>query len=278
MEQTTLISPNFSDLLEPNIEFKKFPDSDLYIRIIPKIKTKDITLYHRLYPNQNESLMQLFLILKTLKEKNCNVNLISPYLPYCRQDKIWKEGEPLSSKYICEIISFAGAEKLTTFDCHFLKKEGEFEYGGLKIRNISLNSKLIQFAKEHYFKTGDFEVISPDMGSEYMVGNSGKSMKKTRGDYQKGNEAYRTVEKIEMDFEVSRKNILIIDDMVSGGGTMIKAVENLKEHNAKKIVCATTHGFFLKNSLEKLEAMCDGVFCSNTIENRSAQVNFMDLI
>lgn len=277
MEYLKLISPSFSDLLTPNIEIKKFPDSDLYVRIIPEINEKNVILYHRLYPNQNESLIELFLILKTLKEKKCKITLVSPYLPYCRQDKIWKNGEALSSKYICELLSFGGVKKLITFDCHFLKKEGEFEYGNLKIKNISLNKKLIEYAKENYFKNEKFQIISPDDGSNYMVGDKGKSMKKTRGEYEKGNEAYRKIEKIEMNFEVE-KNILIIDDMVSGGGTMIKAVENLKKNNVKKIICATTHGFFLKDSLSKLESICNGVFCSNTIVNKVSKVNFMDLV
>ncbi|MFA5049445.1 MAG: ribose-phosphate diphosphokinase [Candidatus Micrarchaeia archaeon] len=278
MDSLKLISPNFSDLLLPNIEFKKFPDGDLYIRIIPEINKQEVVLYHRLYPNQNESLIQLFLILKTLKEKECKITLVSPYLPYCRQDKIWETGEAFSSKYICEMISFAGTKKLITFDCHFLKKEGDFDYGNLKIKNISLNKKLMEYAKNNYFKNEKFEIISPDMGSSYMVGENGKSMKKTRGEYNAGKEAYRKIEKMEMNFEVENKNILIIDDMVSGGGTMIRAVENLKENNAKKIVCATTHGFFLKDSMPKLETLCDGVFCSNTIPNKSSKINFMDLI
>lgn len=272
-----IVSPNFSDLLKPNIEIKQFPDGDDYVRILEEIKEKEVTLFHRLYPNQDQSLIQALLIVKTLKEKGVNVTMVTPYLPYSRQDKIWKEGEPLSAKYMCEMLSWAGVKKLITFDCHFLKKEGEFEYGNLKIKNISLNKKLIEYAKELFGKE-EFEVVSPDLGSSYMVGSKGKSMEKKRGEYIEGKEAYRKIEEVTANFEVKGKNILIIDDMIAGGGTMIKAVENLKKNKAKKIICCSTHGFFLKDSLNKLEKMCEVVFVSNTIPSKASKVNFMELL
>ncbi|MFA6531136.1 MAG: ribose-phosphate diphosphokinase [Candidatus Micrarchaeia archaeon] len=275
-----LISPNFSDVLAPNFELKAFPDGDSYVRIldIEKYKGKDVILFHRLYPNQNESLIQLLFILKLLRDAKCNVTLVSPYLPYSRQDKTFLEGESKSAEVVCEILSEHGVRKLITFDCHFLKKEGEFTYGGLKIRNISLNRALVDKAKEK-FKNEHFEVISPDQGASYLVEEfGGQSMKKVRGDYVKGKEAYRKIEKIEGDFDLKGKNVLIIDDMVSTGGTMFKAVENVKKGGAKKVGCATVHGFFLKDSLNKLKAMADFVIATNTIQNDAAEVNFANYL
>lgn len=273
-----LISPNFSDVLPPNFELKSFPDGDSYVRVldIEKYKGKDVTLFHRLYPNQNESLVQLLFVLNLLKDAKCSVTLVSPYLPYSRQDKIFIEGESKSAEVVCEILSAHGVRKLVTFDCHFLKKEGEFNYGGLKIQNISLNRALVDRAKEK-FKSEHFEVISPDQGASYLVEEfGGQSMKKVRGDYVKGKEAYRKIEKVEGDFDLKGKNVLIIDDMVSTGGTMFKAVENVKKGGAKKVGCATVHGFFLKGSLDKLKSMADFVIATNTIPNDAGEVNFKE--
>ncbi len=268
-----LISPNFSDLLEANIEIKQFPDGENYVRILEPVGKGEVRLFHRLYPNQDQLLIQVFLILKTLKEKGAETTLVAPYLPYARQDKIWKEGEAFSSKYICEMLAWAGVEKLITFDCHFLKKEGEFEYNGLKIRNISLNRRLIEYAKKEFGK--GLLVISPDMGANYMVGPGGKSMEKKRGEYIEGNEAYRKIEEMNVDFEVKGKEVLIIDDIIAGGGTMIKAIENMKKHGANKIYCCATHGLFLKDSLERIKGMCNGIFTSNTVLNSVSKVNFL---
>jgi len=268
-----VVSQNFSDILEPNVEMKTFPDGDTYVRI-PDVKKEDSILFHRLYPEQNTAIFQAVLMLDILKRAEASTTLVSPYLPYSRQDKTFKEGEALSAEIVCRLLS--DAKKLVTIDCHFLKKEGTFNYGGLEIENISANKLLIEHARK---KAGDVEIISPDAGAKYLVEEAGgKSMEKKRGEYQEGEEAYRKIESIERDFEVKGKNILILDDMISTGGTMIKAVENVKKGDAEKVYCAATHGFFLKDSLKKLKEICDGVFVTDSIPSEASEVSIKPLI
>jgi len=274
-----IISPTFSEMGSPSIEMKKFPDGDSYVRIdnVSSLQGEEVHLYHRLYPEQDHQIFNVLLMLDTLKRVGARTTLVVPYLPYSRQDKTFKDGEALSAQVLCNLMSKAGAQKLVTIDCHFLKKEGEFEYGGLKIKNISANKLLIEHAKT--LVDGDLEIISPDQGANYLVSDfGGKSMSKVRGDYQEGDEAYRTVEKVEGDFDVKDKNVLIIDDMISTGGTMIRAVENVKKGGAKKVLCAATHGFFLKNSYEKLKEITDGVFVTNSIPHEAAKVRIEKLL
>lgn len=268
-----IVSPNFADLLQQNVEAKEFPDGDTYVRVpdANSLSGKDVRVYHRLYPNQNTSLIQALYIARALKGAK-SIELVAPYIPYSRQDKLWLEGEIKSAEVVMELLKFAGYSKVITFDCHFLKKEGEFEYGGMKIRNISLSGKLIGHAKNRLGE--NFEIIGPDAGANYMSG--GKSMKKVRGEYGSGNIVYRDIEKMEIDFDVSGKNILIIDDMISTGSTMVKAIENLRKNGAGKIALAATHGFFLKDSLKKLGQLSDYIFTSNTIQTGASEVDFMD--
>ncbi|MBU0532434.1 ribose-phosphate diphosphokinase [Candidatus Micrarchaeota archaeon] len=272
-----LISPNFPEIGKPNIEIKKFPDDDSYVRIsdISELQGEEVKLFHRLYPDQDSNIFKAILMLDVLKRVGARTTFVVPYLPYSRQDKTFKEGEALSAQVLCKL--FAGAQ-LITLDCHFLKKEGEFEYNGLKIKNISANKLLIEHAKTK-LKTKDIEIISPDQGANYLVSDfGGKSMKKVRGEYDKSGEAHRTIEKMEREFDVKGKNVLIIDDMISTGGTMIRAVENVKKGGAKKVLCAATHGFFLKDSLEKLQKITDGVFTTNSIPNPAAEVDIAELL
>ncbi len=278
-----LVSPNFHDILQPNLEIRKFPDADSYVRIpdLSKYTGKEIILYHRLYPEQDSSLIQALFILNELKAINASVTLVAPYLPYARQDKKVLEGEIKSAEAVCRLLTEAGCRRLITFDCHFLKKEGRFEYGGLDIQNISMNGLLIEHAKKA-FKDEPFETISPDEGAHYMVEESGgQSMKKTRGEYheQQGGEiVYRDVEKLEGKFDFRDKNVLILDDIISTGSTMIKAIENVKANGAKSVACAATHGFFLKDSLAKIRTSCEFVFVSNSIVSPVSEVSIMERI
>ena len=275
-----LISPNCADLMKPDVETKTFPDGDAYIRIpgLAALKGKEVQVLHRLYPEQDRSIFQAVLMLDTLRRAGAKPVLVSPYLPYSRQDKTFLDGEALSAEVLCRMLRSAGAERLVTLDCHFLKKEGRMEYGGLAIENVSMAESLISHAKS---KGGDneLEVISPDVGANYMVeGHGGKSMRKLRGDYVEGSETYRKIEKLERGFEVKGKNVLILDDMVSTGGTMVRAVENVRKGGAKKVLCAATHGFFLKDSLQRLRASCDGVFATNSIASDVSEVDFMPVL
>ncbi len=273
-----LISPNFSDLLKPNIEIKAFPDGENYIRIpdIANYSGKKVLVFHRLYPESDRHIIQAILILDTLKRAKAKPILVSPYLPYSRQDKTFLEGEAMSAEVLCKTLKAAGAEKLITLDCHFLKKEGKATYGGLEIENISMGNSLVNHAKKS-LGGEQIEVISPDAGASYLVEEyGGKSMKKVRGKYVEGaGETYRKIDKLERGFEVSGKNILILDDMIASGGTMLRAVENVKKGGAKKVICAATHGFFLKGSLEKLKESCDKIFVTNSIQSPVSVVDFI---
>lgn len=270
-----LVSPNFSDYFQPNIEVKKFPDGDNYI-CLPEIKDERTMVYHRLYPGQDSSLIQAFLILQTLKREKVQTTLVSPYLPYARQDKLFKPGEALSAEIVCKLLSQSGAKKLITVDCHFLKKEGTFNYGGLEIVNISAKNLLVNEARK---LVGEVEVISPDAGANYLVAEfGGKSMNKVRGEYVSGEASYRKIEKLEMSFEIKDKNVLIIDDMISTGSTMIKAVENVRKGGAKKVLCAATHGLFLKDSLLKLKEMCDYVFVTDSIPSEVSHISLKGML
>ena len=277
-----LVSPNFPEAGEPNIEIKLFPDGDSYARIndISLCQGEDVSLFHRLYPKQNSAIFNAAQILHTLKRVGSRTSLIAPYLPYARQDKTFLMGESLSAQVLCKLLNDFGAVRLVTVDCHFLKKEGESEYANLKIQNISAGRVLVEHARK---KLGleHLEVISPDLGASYLVSEfGGKSMSKVRGEYDKGDgtEAYRSVQKIEREFEVEGKNVLILDDMISTGGTMLKAVENVRKGGARKVVCAATHGFFLNDSLTRLRKAADSVFTTNSIPNDAAEVDIMPLL
>jgi ribose-phosphate pyrophosphokinase len=92
-----------------------------------------------------------------------------------------------------------------------------------------------------------------------------------------GGEAYRKIETVEMEGNVKGKSVLIIDDMISTGGTMLKAVENVKKGGAKKVICAATHGFFLKGSLGKLKE-CGEVFVTDSIRTEVSGISIRPAI
>ncbi|MBI5158772.1 ribose-phosphate pyrophosphokinase [Candidatus Micrarchaeota archaeon] len=279
MAEAVLVSPNCLDLKIPGVELeaRKFPDGESYVRIPIPVEGKSVALVHKCYPNQDEGLIQLFIIVSQLRDmKAKKITCVVPYLPYARQDKRVKDGEAVSAETICRLLKECGCSELVVLDCHFLKKEGEFSYSGLKIRNLSMSKELIAKAKTELQnpKTQDLVITSPDVGASYMSG--GKKMDKKRGDYnssKKGEAVYRDIVELNAGFEARGKNVVIIDDMISTGNTMVKAVETLKKAGASKIVCCATHGLFLNSSLDKLVNAGASVFVSDSIQSSVSSVS-----
>jgi ribose-phosphate pyrophosphokinase len=231
-----------------------------------------------LYPQQNTSLVALLLILDSLKETGAkSVRVVAPYLPYSRQDKKKLNGEVASAFVVCNLLARAGCHKLVTFDCHFLNKEGPAKFGELDIENISMGKVLAAYAKREAFSGEDCEVISPDAGANYLVqDHGGKSYKKVRKEYEGEKIAYRDVGTMDGDFDVKGKNVLLLDDMISTGNTMIKALEKLTEGGAKKICCAATHGLFLYNCIDKIRKFTNCVYSTDSIVNSQAAVSIKE--
>lgn len=275
-----LISPNFEDILKSNIKIGTFPDGDsnVFIPNIAKYKNKRVVLCHRLYPNQNTALVELLLILSILRKVNARVVLLAPYLPYSRQDKVFSEGEAASAREVCQLLKKYGCKKLITFDCHFLKKEGSFVFEQLSIENISLGPDLIFFARK-ISSDKKIEIVAPDEGAAYLVGKGNdKVMKKTRERYKDGEISHRNIASMKRSFDIKGRNVLILDDMISTGSTMIRAVKNLRSGGAKRVYCAATHGFFLGNSLEKLKKDSDGIFVSDSVPSLVSMISIKKII
>lgn len=274
-----LVSQNSSYLFPANIELKNFPDkeSHILIRDLEACRGQEVQVLHRCYPKQDSSLLQLFLIGRTLSKVASRVEAVVPYLPYARQDKIWKNGEPLSAEAVCELIAASGYSSLATFDCHFLKKPGEAKYGGLRIRNFSLSDELVSYFREN---KPEALFISPDQGATYIVSDAGgASMVKKRGEYSGyKKQAVRHVESLEIsgEIEVKGRDVVMLDDIIAGGGTMIKAGRAILAAGAKSISCGCTHGLFLGDAYTKLQsAGFEEIVSSNTIATEASKIDIL---
>ncbi len=271
-----LISPNFSDIFPSNIEIGKFPDGDSHVVIpqLAEVAGQDVLLFHRLYPKQNTNLVVFLFIIESLRSAGAkSINAVVPYLPYARQDKSKLAGELPLAYSLCRTLASTGLTKLITFDCHFLNKLGLQEFAGLKIENLSMGTELVAKARE-YFKGEYFEIIGPDDGANYLVSvHGGQSLKKVRKEYEHGKVGYRDIHEISGQLNVEGKNVLILDDIISSGSTMLKALEKVLAGKAKAVACTTTHGLFLFDCINKMEQFTSVIFSSNTIEHKHAEVS-----
>ena len=249
---------------------KRFPDGELYIRILDNINNEDIILIQNTYPDFN--IIELFLLQGAIKEAGANkIITIIPYFGYARQDKIFEKGEAISAKTLAKLISI-NSDEIITIDPH---KEHILDFFTIPASSISAINDL-----SHYFKDKKLDLLlAPDKGAINGVKKAAKIincdydyMEKTRID------GYKIKIKPKK-LDVKNKNIAIIDDIISTGGTMAKSINELKKQNAKKVYVACTHGLFAGDAIKKIQsAKCDEIISTDTIISQYSKVKIADTI
>lgn len=254
------------------VEKKNFADGELCLTL-PSLE-KQIIYLHSTYAPQNSHLVELLFTLRELKRKN--VTLIMPYFGYGRQDKAFNEGEIVSCESIMEMIHLFDVNTVLLVDPHFHRKEELFTYQGLSCVSISASNLVIAAASQGLDNP---LIISPDQGMSGITSEAaGKLGKQCTSFHKKRHSDYDVSMKHSLE-NIKGKDIVIFDDMISTGSTMICAVKHLREEGAGKIVCACTHGLFTDEADRKiLAAGADTIICSDTIPSEYAHVSIAPLL
>lgn len=247
-----------------NLEVFVFPDGEERIRILDKVVGEDVLLVQSTSNPTDRNYMQLFFALDALKRSGAkSITAIVPYFGYQRQDHIFREGEAVSVKVIAEILERLGINKLIAVDLHSIKIEEAFD---INVPVVHL-SALSVFANEIKKIGKDVVLASPDMGGIRRIKILSEML---------DNMPYLTIEKnrdladgkIKMSKITGqvKKNVVIVDDMISSGGTIIMAADLLKRAGAEKIYVFATHAVFSENAPKILgDSALQKIFVTDTI-------------
>ncbi len=272
------------------VSLKKFPDGENYVRIDSDLKGQDVILLATMYPDQNSSLVEFLLLADACKDRGAKkITAIIPYFAYGRQDKRFQDGEALSLKMIAGLFKTVGIQRIIAIEAHFHRKPEDFDFFGIPCTNISAGKILLDNIKETVCK--EFLVIGPDITSgetvEFATGKK-TAFEKTKvcPNCKKpaieckcsGESKQYEVTGMRSDIDFSGKNVVILDDMITSGTTMIKAVEKVRQEGAKKVIAAATHGVFLKDSLKTMQEKADCLVVTDTIETPASRVSVARLI
>ncbi|MDP1880724.1 MAG: ribose-phosphate pyrophosphokinase [Parachlamydiaceae bacterium] len=231
------------------VNLGQFPDGEINIQILEDVKGKDIYVLQSIAQDPNYFLMELLLIIDALKREGArSITTIIPYLGYSRQDRKNVTGVPIAAKLVANMLSVAGINRLVTFDLHSDQLEGFFE---IPVDHLHCQSLISQHALE--FLGNECIVVAPDVGSIKIAENMAKYLSTELVVIKK--ERMNSFEvHSSLIGEVKGKNVLIIDDLCSTGGTIIAAAKLCREKGAKKIIGAVTHGLFVNDALDKIQA------------------------
>ncbi len=257
------------------VEVKNFPDRELYVRIPEDVNGQDVLYVQSFYPNQNESLMEAFLTVDALSDLGAkSIELFAPYFPYARQDRRCREGEAVSALAVTRMFKNLGVRSITSVNAHQFKKEGVYDVSDLEFRNVNATSLITDFVKSNYGR--DFVVALPDAGSRNLIDSDDViNFDKKRADIFSG----KTGISSSREYDLKGKLVLLLDDIVSSGGTMAETYRKLAGMGAKEIIVACVHGLFVGECMGKFKACGVGnVVSTNTTDNQFSKVSILPIL
>lgn len=243
---------------------KRFPDGELYVRILDDISGEDVIIVQTTYPDPN--IIELLLLQEASRESGAkSITAVIPYFGYARQDKKFENGEPISAKLMARLVS-KSTKKVLTVDPH---KEHILDFFPIQAQSCTAVLELAVFLKK---KKVDM-VLAPDKGALLRAKQTSQIidcdfdfMEKTRIDGS-------TVEIKPKNLEAEGNNVAIIDDIISTGNTMAKSIIELKKQGANKVFVSCTHGLFAGDAIKNLDnAGCDEIISTDTIFSEFSKV------
>lgn len=266
------------------IEFRKFSDGEIWLKYKEDIRGKDVFIIQS-FPPPAENLLELLLMLDAAKRALAKkVVAIIPYFGYGRQDKkeqpgepASQRGEPISAELMVKLLFSAGADRILTIDFHSDKMNAA-------IRNVFTESIFLPNAKKYLGESlRDLAILTPDLG---RIGAAKRYARQLRNCpvvvINKERTKPNQVRVGGISGEVKDKTVLIVDDIVDTGNTLVAAANTAKKMGAKKIFAFVTHALFSGEAVEKInESPISRLFISDTIpfssEKRSNKIKLVSV-
>ena len=247
-----------------------FPDGECYTRIEAEKLDDDVVIVQTTSPDSK--LIELLLLQDAVRRLGAkSITLVIPYFGYARQDRVFKPGEPESAKVMCQHLDM-NCDRVITVDIH---KEAVLNYFNHPHKDL----KAAPVIAEYFKGKGIDMVLSPDIGAAGRAKMVGEVMGVPYDHLEKTRLSGTDVRIAPAKADVKGKKVLIVDDMISTGGTIIAAAYALREAGAAGISVACTHGVFVNNAIEKFTgSSLDALLSCNTLNNPVSHISVASLI
>jgi ribose-phosphate pyrophosphokinase len=263
--------------------FTLFSNGEIKAEILESIRHKDVYIVQdpeNHYPlsfnngalkktlTVNDHLLTIFVTVDAVKQAGANrITLVTPTYPYSRQHKR-KGREGVTASRIGYILESLGVDRIITLDIHSREIGNGFNF--MRIENLHASYQIIrQLSRIDEFQNGDFVVVSPDTGAVDRNKFYATAFKKPLAllykerDYSRvSKDAWENnISEIKLLGNVKDKTVFMADDMLGTGGTLLKAMQFLKDQGAKRVIAGISLPLFSGTAIEYFDAAYrDGLF------------------
>lgn len=245
------------------IKAGKFSNDDIEIQLGVSVRNKNVFLLQPLTPPTSDMLMELLLMLDIARTSGAqSVHAIIPYYSYARSDKKDAPRISVAGRLVADLLETAGAQHVITMTLHSAQVHGFFS---VHTDHLTAHSAFVK-----HFSQQDLSncvVVSPDMGNAKRASKLARRLKLPVAVAEKIRISDETVSVTSLIGDVKGKRVLLMDDEIATGGTIVEVIKTLKQHGAGRVTVICTHGLFTGNAMERLNAIddIDEIVTTNTV-------------
>jgi len=264
-------------LKAPYVEAKTrvFPDGESKITFGRIPKNSVVLVVQSTYPPVDTNLLQALSIISQARNVSSKIYAVLPYMGYARQDRQFLSGEVVTMSIVARMLQAAGAKKIVVVDIHSKIALNHFK---IPKENVSAIPELAKYFKKMKLKNA--LVVSPDMGGTLrakkfaaLLNTDFIALKKSRN--RKTGKVLIQSSKV----DVRGKDLILVDDIISTGSSIVKAAQFLKRQRCKRVFVACTHGLFVDDAEKRIKkAGVARIISTNTIPRNTSKVDVSGVI
>ena len=258
-----------------DVDTRTFPDGESKITFRHNLKKSVVLVVQSTYPPVDTNLLQILSIISEVKKISSKIYAIMPYMGYARQDRQFLNGEIATMSVVAKMLQAAGAKKIIAVDIHSKTALRHFK---IPTENVSAIPELAKYLKK--LKLKNPIVVSPDTGGSLRAKKFADILKSDFITLKKSRN--RKTGKVSIQStkaDVNGKDLIIVDDIISTGGSVVKATQFLKKQKCKRVFVVCTHGLLVGDAEKNIKkAGVTQIISTNTIPRSISKVDVSGVI
>ena len=244
------------------MDITRFADGEFDVKIHESVRGHDVFLIQPTCSPVSDNLVQLFITLDALRRASASrITAVIPYYGYQRKEKKTAPRDPISAKLMANVIELAGATRVIAVDLHAEAIQGFFD---IPVDALTATKILARRVRERH--GNNVVVVSPDTGGALRARRLGRLLDAPIAIIDKRRPRDDAVEVVHVVGDVAGMHAVIVDDLISTGGTLVSASAALRSKGATGVDAVATHGLLTDGALQRLhEAPIDEICITDTI-------------
>jgi ribose-phosphate pyrophosphokinase len=234
------------------VEHETFGNGETYCRFGESIRGDDVFLVQSCSPPVNDHLVELLLMIQAARLASAHrITAVMPWFPYSRQDKKSASREPISARLVADMLETAGADRVLTMDLHAGQIQGFF---GIPVDHMTALPLFASHFRKLASEGATLAAVSPDLGRVKLARRLSDALNADLAIVTKTRPGHDVAEAAEVVGAVEGKTVVLGDDMIVTGSTLISATEALLAAGALEVHAFATHALFAGGALTQLQA------------------------